>query len=231
VLAYIAEHVLGSGWTFTFAHIDPTEGAAKRADPELLRFWSKFPWWLYWGGIVQEAESGDLPSLIDRLTSHTEANEVAGRRAVRSEDLPGWLDEVLPQYPEDGTKNLVVCSRVEDRRQGGRQHGTTVRHIPMMDFRCEPSDRNRELVIMAMRKLGQQNGVVLESGRSYHYYGFDLLDEASWRDFMYRCLLLAPFTDSRYIGHRLLGGTARLRISASRHKPAVPHVVAVLDLE
>ncbi len=105
---------------------------------------------------------------------------------------------------------------------------TRVKHIPMMDFRCEPSSRNLKLVVEAMRRVGQQDGVVLESGRSYHYYGFNLLDEAGWLDFMYRNLLLTPFVDARYIGHRLLAGIARLRITASRGKPTVPHRVASL---
>src|SRR5207237_220139 len=104
-----------------------------------------------------------------------------------------------------------------------------VKHIPMMDFRCEPSVRGQQIVLSSMKRLGQRAGLVLESGQSYHYYGFDLMDECEWRDFMYRALLLTPFVDARYVGHRLLAGRARLRISATRSKPAVPRVVAHLE--
>src|SRR5213075_183801 len=67
--------------------------------------------------------------------------------------------------------------------------------IPMMDFRCTPSASNLDRIQRALRALGQSAGAVLASGRSYHFYGFQLLPPNEWSDFLARCLLLAPLVD------------------------------------
>ena len=117
----------------------------------------------------------------------------------------------------DGTV-LALCSRCTLRNR------RTV-HIPLMDFRVPPG---REALASLKRVLGTMNvhGAILESGRSYHFYGFDLVDPDQWLQFMARCLLLVPLTDTRYIGHRLLEGTGVLRLTTCTRKPKVPVVVA-----
>ncbi|HEY6231476.1 MAG TPA: hypothetical protein VIW64_09430 [Pyrinomonadaceae bacterium] len=104
----------------------------------------------------------------------------------------------------------------------------SIAHIPMLDFHDEPSERNLARVKSALKKLGQKRGAILESGRSYHFYGFDLLDDERWMEFMAKSLLLAPLTDLRFLAHRLLEVTGSLRITSSEAKPKVPMVVDVL---
>lgn len=226
VVSYIAEIVLGAGWSMNFNIIDQAIGTEGRADPSIFRFWKNMPWWMNWGGIVHEAElTEDATGLMSRLLSHDIDVETAGASIVPTETVRPWLEERLPSFGGSGPNSLVVCSRCDNSIQVPSR---VVKHIPMMDFRCEPSDRNLELVITAMRQVDQEHGVIMASGRSYHYYGFELLTETQWYYFMYKSLLLSPFTDSRYIGHRLIAGTARLRISASKTKKQVPKVVAVI---
>lgn len=110
-----------------------------------------------------------------------------------------------------------------------RVHGGGVRHIPMIDFNCVPSPESLVFVKTALHEVGQRRGVVLNSGRSYHYYGLQLLSEEDWRRFLGRCLLLAPPVDVRYVAHRLIDGYCVLRVSANSRKPKVPSVVDVLD--
>ena len=79
-----------------------------------------------------------------------------------------------------------------------------------------------------LQQIGQDRGVVLRSGKSYHYIGFDLLDEAGVLDFISRSLLLLPLVDGRYLGHRLLEAELALRVSGCERKP-VPTVVEILQ--
>jgi hypothetical protein len=117
---------------------------------------------------------------------------------------------------------LAICSKC-------RLVDGSVAHIPMMDFRCKSSPENQKKVESSLRGVGQKAGYILESGRSYHYYGIDLMDEKSWIQFMGKCLLLSPLVDSRYIAHRLIEGTCALRVSTSERHPKFPTVVANLQ--
>jgi hypothetical protein len=102
-------------------------------------------------------------------------------------------------------------------------------HIPMMDFVCVPSPRSLDLLVRLLKDLRQGRGYLLESGRSYHYYGFQLLTEEEWRVFLGKCLLMSGFTDDRYIGHQLADGHCVLRLSSGTLKSSVPTVVAELS--
>lgn len=215
VIEYLASHVLGAGWTMTFGIVNTnltTEVPDVKRPPDPA-------WRMCWGGLFDEAQKGDIEPLLDRILNHTTAIEGAGKAEVPSESVSSWLPTVAQDLAKESHSSLLVSSRVVRTQDG------LVRHLPMMDFRCEPSPNGQKLVGSSMRRLGQAKGVILESGRSYHFYGFDLLTEECWLEFMYRSLLLTPFTDPRYIGHRLLGGAARLRVTSSSGKPVTPTVV------
>lgn len=111
---------------------------------------------------------------------------------------------------------------------GCRLENGSFAHIPMMDFRGTPSERHLARIKKGLYSIDQTRGVILTSGRSYHFYGFDLLTQQQWFTFMGRCLLLAPLTDSRYIAHRLIEGEAALRLTRSVSKPEIPSVIAFL---
>lgn len=100
-------------------------------------------------------------------------------------------------------------------------------HIPMMDFKCAPTQGNIELAKKAFREIGYTHGLLLNSGKSFHYYGNAVIDEQQWRAFLGHSLLLSDFIDTRYVGHALINNECRLRISTTRLNPFVPTVVDV----
>jgi hypothetical protein len=118
-----------------------------------------------------------------------------------------------------GEHGLVACSQV-------KMTNGEVGHIPMMDFRCPPCDSNAAAIGMLLRATGQMQGVLVESGKSYHLYGTSVLTPNAWIKFMSMCLLFAPVSDARYIAHRLADGECRLKIaSLDRSVPLITHVI------
>lgn len=112
----------------------------------------------------------------------------------------------------------------------------TERHIPMIDFKLEVSPENMAKIEYQIKKWGLK-GLLLESGRSYHFYGTEFLDRADWVKFMGKILLFSEvingkpegMADSRWIGHRLIDGFGNLRISKGgtlRNK--MPEVVSII---
>lgn len=112
---------------------------------------------------------------------------------------------------------LVVSSKVQLRTG-------SFAHIPMLDFRCPCSSANAKAVRKILELLGQTCGILVASGRSYHYYGVRLLSASDWIIFMGKALLFAPFVDPRYVAHRLADGECRLKIAASR-EASIPEIV------
>lgn len=101
-------------------------------------------------------------------------------------------------------------------------------HIPMMDFSCDPTPEHLQLARQLLKGIGEREGFLLESGRSYHYYGTRLLSNAAWVAFLGKCVLMPSLVDNRYVGHQLVDGHCVLRLSTSQRKPTVPEFVAKL---
>jgi len=137
-------------------------------------------------------------------------------RFSRSEVLKGKLLKLQRELL--GHQLLGLSSRVTTLSR-------KVRHIPLMDFRCGISSKNEKLLRNGLPRIGQPKGFILNSGRSYHFYGRGLLTPAGWRVFLGKCLLLRDLVDERYVGHQLVDGYCVLRLSASPMKPYVPRVI------
>ena len=161
--------------------------------------------------------------------------ELRGRNVVDQSDDLTWIDaraiRSRTYRPQSAVKAryqaLAMCSCCTQ--------ADTIVHVPMMDFRVQApkgsstTDRTLELIAEALIAINAPNGVILKSGNSYHYYGFELLNQGNWYEFTARCLLLEPLVDVRYIAHRLLSGRAALRITESSQKPHIPTVVACIS--
>lgn len=103
------------------------------------------------------------------------------------------------------------------------------KHIPMMNFHQESeSTSQKEIKIAIKHIIGNQDGVLLNSGRYSHYYGNFLLNEEDWlklmASFLMPCILVSP----RYIAHVLHRGYCTLRLTADdKYKVKIPEVIKV----
>lgn len=101
-------------------------------------------------------------------------------------------------------------------------------HIPLLDLDIPTDEIPYDLVFPYIKEvsqlLGVSSGAVVNSGRSYHLWGLELMTNDEWHDFMHRALLLDRI-DRRWVGHRLLDGQANLRVSPKWGKmPEVAYV-------
>ena len=95
------------------------------------------------------------------------------------------------------------------------------RHIPLLDFKVPSKDGHDELVIACMAAL-KLRGYVLDSGRSYHFIGIDLVSESELVDLLAKFIFLDPIADKAWAAHQILERSASLRISEGRsHAPTV----------
>ena len=110
-----------------------------------------------------------------------------------------------------------------------------IQHLPLMDFSLSKSPENLELLKTRLDYIGCVNGWILESGKSYHYWGAYPLPEKEWINFMGKCLLtsvvhdrdnIQEIADPRFIGHSLIRGCNTLRMSTRADKTFKPMVVA-----
>ena len=176
------------------------------------------PLWDFAWFLTDDAES--LQQVLAQTLKHDLERQANNTLAL---DLSSLNRRSIQERIDSLGSNLLlgVCSKCQ------LLDGSTA-HIPMMDFRCQATDENLQKVQTTLRGIGQSKGYVLESGRSYHFYGLDLLDQKSWVRFMANCLLLSPLVDSRYIAHRLIDEMCVLRLSTSQRHPKTPVVVASL---
>ena len=147
-----------------------------------------------------------------------------GQRTIKSlprcEVFPKNLNQIADHLP---TGKLLGLQSNVSLASGAQAQ------IPMMDFMCSPSPCNIERLTRLLQSLRMGRGFLLESGRSYHYYGTRLLTEAEWSTFLGKCLLMTGCADERYIGHQLVNGYCVLRLSSGRLKDRTPIVVAEIS--
>ena len=172
-----------------------------------------------WTEVIESYfSSRGIPTILRETLRHDKSGERAFE--LRRDDLSdrALAEQINWLGPDEA---LAVSSKV--RLDSGRYA-----HIPMIDCACSRSAENAEVMMAFFASTGQEDGVLLDSGASYHYYGFRLLDEESWREFLGKCVLFEPMIDGRYIGHRLIDGYCRLRINHVTKKPKTPTVIARL---
>ncbi len=111
--------------------------------------------------------------------------------------------------------------------------GTRYYHIPMIDFNCHIDEfeiAKNTISHLLPREIFNSLSYYA-SGRSLHAYGSTPITHAKWIEFMGRLLLAnmpnqASLVDTRWIGHRLIGGFSSLRWSAnSNHYLKIPNEI------
>ncbi len=174
----------------------------------------------FWDAILSVAmKRGAIPSrYVDLAILHDSAPNEKHFEVSRSNVTEGEINSLVSELKPGFA--LAVSSKVK------LSSGATA-HIPMMDFRCSRSPMNATIVKKALGAMGEKKGILLDSGRSYHFYGSRLLSEDAWIKFLALAILFTPVVDARYIAHRLVDGACRLRIGTGPDKPATPIVEEV----
>lgn len=145
-------------------------------------------------------------------------NVSAVRWEVLARDLtPQLIRDKVAEVPNDQALALDAKCHVQDG---------SANYFAMMDFSAPPNQNNLELLSSFVEGIAC-DGIIVDSGASYHFYGFELLDYHKWVAFMGKCLL-APWSDSRWIGHSLIENGGDLRISPTRLKQKLPSVVEIV---
>ena len=122
----------------------------------------------------------------------------------------------------DSNRMLALQSRVLLRDGNSR-------HIPMLDFHVPASDRSLHIVMTVLRVL-DLSGFVLLSGKSYHFYGDELMEERDLYRFLGKALLFTPIVDRAWIAHQLIASACALRVSQRPQYGGAPKVVARLEI-
>lgn len=198
----------------TFLDFQPQPALQQRLDPmspSLQKLWlearklreeERMP---FYDALIELAEQQQLPEqlLHDIFLYHETLPEVMR--------IP--VEEVSPELIRGHAESLgrgkvfgIASSVVRrDKREA---------HIPMLDLRWSPDERNVPFAQALLAQFGI-GGLLLNSGRSFHFYGFGLLSPEEYRVFLGQSLLLGPLVDRRWVGHQLMEGASVLRLTSS----------------
>jgi len=171
----------------------------------------------FWDGLLVSAlntESAPL-EVIQAASQHNPS------RNVMRLEVNNLTSEGLRSLTRKETAvAMIALSSLVDLKDGSQ------RHIPMVDFHCPPSKSNLELATAVANELKVGPGFLLESGRSYHFYGLELMSRSALASFLGRVLLFSPIVDRAWIAHQLIESACALRISPRGETGEAPQVIA-----
>jgi len=156
------------------------------------------------------SESENCSSSLIAATLFHQPN--AGLFEVTAQDVAALLVE--NEGKNIALNSAVVCA---DRRE---------HHLPLLDFKVPASRTALAVVRESVRQMGLR-GYLLESGRSYHFWGRDLISREELNRMLARFVLLHPISDKSWAAHQLIEGSASLRIS--KRYGHLPRVIDELE--
>ena len=182
-----------------------------------LRNEMDLPFWdsVFLVALQENREIGEQLWAAASFHQHNDSMQRIGRPEVNATSLRYMAESVPPNHI------LAISSEVEVARED------EARHIPLLDFSAIPTRHSLSLVKRVIGDRGM-SGFLLESGRSFHFYGRNLLTDAGLVRFLGESLLYGPVLDRRWVAHQLIEGFCALRISSSGASPP-PYVVAQFD--
>jgi len=87
-----------------------------------------------------------------------------------------------------------------------------VMHIPMLDFELTSSPKNLGIIEKILKVL-KQKGMILNSGKSYHFIGYTFITENELLNLLSKFILIHPISDKAWAAHQIIERSASLRIS------------------
>jgi hypothetical protein len=85
-------------------------------------------------------------------------------------------------------------------------------HIPLLDFHIPPSIANLRLCSNILNHLGLK-GYILDSGKSYHFIGNEMIGFECLQTVLFNALLFSPIIDKSWIAHQLIQKNCCLRVT------------------
>lgn len=136
------------------------------------------------------------------------------------------LREIARRCVPDITHALGITSHLETT-EGWR-------HLFLMDLSVSKElsslPRSLNAIQSCVRCLGQEEGFLLETNHSFHFYGMGaLLQEMEWRRMLTQAKTFLREIEDGYIKCSLGRGYGVLRLSASATKPGIPRVMWRFD--
>lgn len=95
-------------------------------------------------------------------------------------------------------------------------------HIPLLDFHIPPSTANQKICSNILTHLNLK-GYLLDSGKSYHFIGNEIMDFDSLQTILFNALLFSPIIDKSWIAHQLIQKYCCLRVSQKYER--LPYLV------
>jgi len=200
----LQDRLAGKGGGYTAQIFEKAENYRRIAGP-LLPYWESI--------LIASWESEGFREFVREAIRHTSGDSTDKKFEISRKDMTVGKIKTISSSGVEALALSSVC-----KLQDGSE-----RYIPLMDFRIPPSAENLLKIEVLVKAIGIP-GAILRSGKSYHFFGFELLTKDQNLAFLGKCILAAPITDARYIGHRLIDGASDLRITASETKSLLPIV-------
>lgn len=169
----------------------------------------KVPFWEAVLLIARRENEQALNLVLDAAIHHQPMNDAVEKINMSTGDqFAQKLREIAAGVDE--CRIITLSSRVTIRSS------QSPAHLQMLDFRIRPSEENERLAAEILKRVGAE-GILLNSGNSYHFYGYRLMpSDAELSGFLGRASLFAPFVDQRWIAHQMIEGACALRISSGK---------------
>lgn len=161
-----------------------------------LRMQSSLP---FWDCVM--ASTFTLPEISDDVFAealvHTDNIHVF---TVKGDSIAQIADII-----EKSEDNLAVNSFLECKN--------SIRyHLCLLDFHIPFSKKSTDIVKKILSAV-EISGYILCSGKSYHFYGDQILNQEDYFELLTKLLLISPVIDKQWIAHQLLRKRAFLRVT------------------
>ena len=175
----------------------------------------KVPFWEAVLLIARNENGRALDLVLDAASHHQPTSEAeAWFHLTAADDLPRRIKEITASA--DGQRVIALSSKVTAKST------QSPAHLQMLDFRIRPNEENEKLASEILKRVGAE-GILLNSGNSYHFCGYRLMrSDSELSSFLGKVSLYAPFIDQRWVAHQLIEGACALRISKGKSFPKSP---------
>lgn len=178
-------------------------------DAEGIPFWDAL-------FILGERDADGVPaSIVQSALFHQPLSEREMIEVPVNDVLGAAIADVLRS---EKTSIVAIVSEV-------KMIDESIRHIPMIDFTTKSHKPGSLSTVTRVCEELRLPGLLVSSGRSFHFYGQRALTWTELTQFLASALLFTPIVDSRWIAHQLLSGVCALRLSTGE-KGFSPEVVA-----